>query len=146
MSQIRNQESSNIAAQNVDSDASSDSSSVAQLSSSAESNGLFGDHHRDSAGSPDSFLKTERFKSELQRLASEVASIKNVVLNAVTSGSDIGGHASNIGKSNNERRLRYHQNVSPMETHSPVNYNEDLDSKDLLKNVIQFQKLNDIIV
>nr|XP_027205931.1 uncharacterized protein DDB_G0288805-like [Dermatophagoides pteronyssinus] len=115
VSQIRNQESSNIAAQNVDSDASSDSSSVAQLSSSAESNGLFGDHHRDSAGSPDSFLKTERFKSELQRLASEVASIKNVVLNAVTSGSDIGGHASNIGKSNNERRLRYHQNQRPAE-------------------------------
>ncbi|OTF73929.1 hypothetical protein BLA29_013919, partial [Euroglyphus maynei] len=92
VSQIRNQELSNIATQN-DSDASSDSSSVAQLSSSAESNGiLFGDHHRDSAGSPDSFLKTENYalKSELQRLASEVATLKNVLvlnqsINAVTS-------------------------------------------------------------
>ncbi|XP_075589701.1 uncharacterized protein LOC124496183 isoform X2 [Dermatophagoides farinae] len=152
VAQIRNQETSNIGTHN-DSDASSDSSSVAQLSSSAESTGIFGDHHRDSAGSPDSLLKTENYalKSELQRLASEVATLKNVLvlnqsINAVTSGPVIGGHASNFNKSNNERCNRFHQTVSPMETHSPIHYNEDLDSKDLLKNVIQFQKLNDIIV
>lgn len=117
-----------------DSDTSSDSS-VPLLGSSVDSNSVFSDH-RDNSGSPDSMLKTENFalKSELQRLASEVASLKNVLVLKHTAA--VSGNRSN-GR---------FQAVCPMETDSPVHYNEDLDSKDLLKNVIQFQKLNDIIV
>lgn len=131
-----------------DSDASSDSSvTVPPLNSnSIESNGTtFGDlSARDNTCSPDSVLKTENFalKSELQRLASEVATLKNVL---VYSSQTVAQNAA-LKLSASERCNPY-QSVSPVGNHSPVHYSEDLvDSKVLLNNVIQFQKLNDIIV
>ena len=134
-----------------DSDASdsSDGTSILRgtvppLSSSVESNGAFGDATvRENTCSPDSMLKTENFalKSELQRLASEVATLKNVL---VYSSQSMGG-MPRLKMSND--RCHMYQPVSPAGNHSPVHYSEDLvDSKVLLSNVIQFQKMNDIIV
>lgn len=128
-----------------DSDASSDSSvNVPPLSSSAESNGAFGDAIiRESTCSPDTVLKTENYalKSELQRLASEVATLKNVLVYSSHS------VAASQGLKVSADRCNLFQPASPQGHHSPVHYPEDLvDSKVLLSNVIQFQKLNDIIV
>lgn len=129
-----------------DSDASSDSSmTVPQLSSSIESTGAFVDvAGRESACSPVSVLKTENYalKSELQRLASEVATLKNVLV--YSSQSVAAGHALKMSAD----RCNLYQPGSPATgNHSPMHYPDDLvDRKVLLSNVIQFQKLNDIIV
>ena len=143
-----------------DSDASSDSS-MPPLSSSVDSNAP-GSLSRDGACSPDSVLKTENFalKSELQRLASEVTTLKNVLVyssqmqaaqvlaNAAASSASIKDHSESDGGSSTAERLHLFRQMSN-EQHSPVHrhhFSDDLDGKTLLSNVIQFQKLNDIIV
>lgn len=159
-----------------DSDASSDGSSSMQqqqqqLSSSLEAANAFAEAVQNAAAarenaSPDSeLLKTENYalKSELQRLASEVATLKNVL---VYSSQSVGQMSalkqqmqgvercatlyrplSPLGGSANGANGGHHHHHSNSH-HSPVHFPDDLvDSKvQLLSNVIQFQKLNDIIV
>lgn len=119
-----------------DSDASSDSS-VPAINNIELNSGQF-EAGRENTASPDSMLKTENFalKSELQRLASEVATLKNVlVYSSHTSAT------SQVHKAHSDRCNPYPQR------RSPVHYSEDLvDDKSLLTNVIKFPKLNDIIV
>lgn len=170
-----------------DSDASSDGSSVPQLSSSLEAVSVFAEAVQSAAAarenacsSPDSQLKTENYalKSELQRLASEVATLKNVLVYSSQSVAaagqmsaladlkaqmtaercatlyrpvdsplnGVGGGGVTRGGGGHHHH-HHHHHSSHHSHHSPVHFPDDLvDSKVLLSNVIQFQKLNDIIV
>lgn len=146
-----------------------------QLSSSLEAANAFAEAVQNAAAarensSPDSeLLKTENYalKSELQRLASEVATLKNVLVYSSQSVgqmsalkqqmasvercaslyrplSPLGGGGNGGGNGRNGGHHHHHHNSH----HSPVHFSDDLvDSKvQMLSNVIQFQKLNDIIV
>lgn len=169
-----------------DSDASSDGSSSMpqqqqqqQLSSSLEAANAFAEamHNaaaRDNALPDPELLKTENYalKSELQRLASEVATLKNVLVYSSQSVgqmsalkqqmqsvercgtlyrpiSPLGGGGNGGANGGSGAHHHHHHNSHNSHSHhSPVHFPDDLvDSKvQLLSNVIKFQKLNDIIV
>ena len=145
-----------ITPHNNDSDASSESSvNVPLYNGSVESSGAFGEGTtRENTCSPDSVLKTENFalKSELQRLASEVATLKTFFGQSLAKNANTELYSNHLAAANHSLkvsvdRCNLYQPVSPGSNHSPIHYSEDLvDSKVLLSNVIQFQKLNDIIV
>ncbi|KAF7491546.1 Nuclear factor interleukin-3-regulated protein [Sarcoptes scabiei] len=218
------QDSQTSTISNNDSEASNDSTTVLQSSNNLESSnenlhGIEQANNEDKIDqSIDSLLKTENFalKSELQRLATEVATLKNVlvlnhqtssqtkslypsitelmspnkpsstpsspkeltlearrdrfssIINSLSKSNHLQSHihhnhnsknSNNLSNRNNKTNTGnnkgnennsstgHSSNHSHHLSHSPpLTYSEDLDSKDLLKNVIQFRKLNDIIV